>query len=63
MPSVRAPAIIFVSAQIGVGGHTSCGCGVARVRSVVARNKDIIMFSVDTWMLGLAGPGETQGWY
>ena len=63
MPSVRGPAIIFVSPQIGVGGHTSCGCAVVEVRSVVARNKDIIMFSVDTWMLGLAGPGGTPGWY
>ena len=46
MPSVRAPAIIFVSPQIGVGGHTAAA--VAEVRSVVARNKDIIMFSVGT---------------
>ena len=46
-----------------LGSEVTPAAAVAEVRSVVARNKDIIMFSVDTWMLGLAGPGGTPGWY
>ena len=46
-----------------LGSEVTPAAAVARVRSVVARNKDIIMLSVDTWMLGLAGPGGTPGWY
>ena len=46
-----------------LGSGVTPAAALAGVRSVVACNKDIIMFSVGTWMLGLPGPGGTQGWY
>ena len=44
-----------------LGSEVTPAAAVARVRSVVARNKDIIMFSVDTCSVWLGRGGRRGG--